>query len=45
MNEKQKKDFIEWLGLLYLDFDNESEHYRWVLTKEITEKLESYEKR
>lgn len=42
MNKQQKQDFVNWLGLMYLDFDNESDHYKWVVTKEILEKIESY---
>ena len=44
MNYKQKKDFVDWLGVMYLDFDNESDEYCKITRKEITDKLETYEK-
>lgn len=44
MTNKQKNDFIEQLGLMYLDFDNAHYHYIDVTTKEIKEKLKEYEK-
>ena len=34
---KQIKDFTEWLGVLYLDFDNEDKHYVKVVKNEIKE--------
>ena len=44
MNNKQIKDFTEWLGVLYLDFDNEDKHYVKVVKNEIKEKILSYKK-
>lgn len=32
-------EFINWLGLMYLDFDNESEEYQEIVRKEIKEQL------
>jgi hypothetical protein len=43
MTAKDKKDFIEWLGLMYLDFDNAHYHYIDVTTKEIEDKLKEYD--
>jgi len=44
MTKKQKIEFVEWLGLLYLDFDNSGTEYSEITTNEILEKLESYGK-
>ena len=44
-NPKQKIEFVEWLGLLYLDFDNSGTEYSEITTNEILEKLESYKKK
>ena len=44
MNAQQKKEFVEWLGVLYLDFDNNGQEYSEITTNEILEKIESYEK-
>lgn len=36
---KHVNSFVEFLGILYLDFDNESKEYRDVVTREIKDKL------
>ena len=40
MKAKNIKIFIDWLGLNYLDFDNESQEYRDIVSEEIKEKIE-----
>jgi hypothetical protein len=45
MKIKEKKEFIEWLGLLYLDFDNSGKEYNKITSLEILNKLNSYDKR
>jgi len=44
MTNKQTKEFIDWLGLNYLNFDNEHINYTSAVKQEIREKLEKYEK-
>ncbi len=43
MTTKNKKDFVAWLGQMYIGFDNESPEYRDTTTKEIIKKLNSYD--
>ena len=42
MKDNDINDFIEWLGVLYLDFDNENDLYKISVTNEIKEKIKSY---
>ena len=42
MNYKQKKDFVDWLGVMYLDFDNESFH-NWYSENEVDCHLELHQ--
>ena len=45
MTAEDKEDFIEWLGMMYLDFDNAHVHYINATTKEIKDKLDGYDSR
>jgi len=40
MEKYTKDDFIDWLGLLYLDFQNESQEWRDIARKEIKEEMQ-----
>lgn len=44
MNKKQIREFIEWLGLNYLDFDNNGKDYKKSTTEEITDKIKELTK-
>ena len=41
----KEDEFVDWLGLMYLDFDNESKEWCDIARKEIKEKLKVYCKR
>jgi len=45
MKNKDINDFIDWLGLMYLDFQNEPKQYIDATKKEIKEKIKSYTKK
>jgi len=42
MNDKQIKEFIDYIGLVYLDFQNNGKGYRDSVKKDLTERLKKY---
>ena len=42
MTDKQIHQFIDWLGELYLNFQNENKQYEEITRKEIKDKIKSF---